>query len=266
MDDRPMTTAGLQAKVQLRKAWFATHPDQPVPEARAAVEELFSAIEADLKKDAEKGWYEARIRGEMLDDVWPGWRKGKPRPVLLDDEWLVTILQSDADNTNRDQMWRYGVKHALTLVRRTLAATPAPLDVQPGDAATILGIVLSTSVMSDKHPEVCIEAARPMISHIEALGWTLRALATPAPLDVPHDAPVDDEPCARCGVWRRFHEASDGPEYSRDHSWVAVTPAPLDGHQTPGEYHDYRVACVKCGEPGFLHVSWRPEKAEEASE
>ena len=42
-----------------------------------------------------------------------------------------------------------------------------------------------------------------------------------------------------------------------------ATPAPLDGHQTPGEFHDYRVACVKCGEPGFLHVSWRPEKAEE---
>ena len=40
---------------------------------------------------------------------------------------------------------------------------------------------------------------------------------------------------------------------------MTATPAPLDGHQTPGEFHDYRVACVKCGEPGFLHVSWRPE-------
>ena len=38
-----------------------------------------------------------------------------------------------------------------------------------------------------------------------------------------------------------------------------ATPAPLDGHQTPGEYHDYRVTCAVCGEPGFLHVSWRPE-------
>jgi hypothetical protein len=47
---------------------------------------------------------------------------------------------------------------------------------------------------------------------------------------------------------------------------LAATPAPLDGHQTPGEYHDYRVACVKCGEPGFLHVSWRPEKAEEKTD
>ena len=39
----------------------------------------------------------------------------------------------------------------------------------------------------------------------------------------------------------------------------AATPAPLPGHQTPGEYHDYRVTCAVCGEPGFLHVSWRPE-------
>jgi len=61
--------------------------------------------------------------------------------------------------------------------------------------------------------------ARAILAHLRDLGWTLAA--TPAP-------PVDDEPCARCGVWRRFHEASDGPEYSRDHSWVAATPAPLD--------------------------------------
>jgi len=46
---------------------------------------------------------------------------------------------------------------------------------------------------------------------------------------------------------------------------LAALAAPLPGHQTPGEYHDYRMACVKCGEPGFLHVSWRPETwAEEA--
>jgi hypothetical protein len=37
----------------------------------------------------------------------------------------------------------------------------------------------------------------------------------------------------------------------------ADTP-PLPGHQTPGEFHDYRVACVKCGERGFLHVITAP--------
>lgn len=40
-----MTTAGLQAKVSLRRAWFEAHPNQPVPESRAAVEKLFAAIE-----------------------------------------------------------------------------------------------------------------------------------------------------------------------------------------------------------------------------
>jgi hypothetical protein len=35
---------------------------------------------------------------------------------------------------------------------------------------------------------------------------------------------VDDEPCSRCGVWRRFHV--QGPEYSRDHGWLAAAPTP----------------------------------------
>jgi hypothetical protein len=38
----------------------------------------------------------------------------------------------------------------------------------------------------------------------------------------------------------------------------------LRGHQRPGEYHDYRVPCAICGEPGTLHVSWRPEQYGEA--
>ena len=43
---RPQTTAGLQAKVSLRHAWFEAHPNQPMPEGRAQVERLFAAIEA----------------------------------------------------------------------------------------------------------------------------------------------------------------------------------------------------------------------------
>ena len=66
-------------------------------------------------------------------------------------------------------------------------------------------------------------------------------LAPPTTCCCHGDARCNDHFCARCGT--------DYP----------ATPAPLDGHQTPGEFHDYRVACVKCGEPGFLHVSWRPE-------
>jgi len=56
------------------------------------------------------------------------------------------------------------------------------------------------------------------------------------------------------------HEAA-AAERARHAALVRAAQAvvPLPGHQTPGEYHDYRVACVKCGEQGFLHVSWRPE-------
>ena len=66
-------------------------------------------------------------------------------------------------------------------------------------------------------------------------------------------------------IWERTILAIEAEAYERGcvagmaMEKFAATPAPLDGHQTPGEYHDYRVACVKCGEPGFLHVSWRPE-------
>lgn len=39
--------------------------------------------------------------------------------------------------------------------------------------------------------------------------------------------PIRDEPCGRCGTWRRFHGYGEiqGPEYSRDHSWQ---PDPAD--------------------------------------
>ena len=49
MNDRVMTTPSLQAKVSLRGAWFAAHPNQPMPEGRAEVERLFAAIEAEAR-------------------------------------------------------------------------------------------------------------------------------------------------------------------------------------------------------------------------
>lgn len=48
--NRPMTTAGLQAKVTLRRVWFEAHPNQPMPEGRDEVERLFAAIEADAAR------------------------------------------------------------------------------------------------------------------------------------------------------------------------------------------------------------------------
>lgn len=43
----PQTTAGLEAKVRLRRTWFEAHPNQPIPEGRAQVDALIAAIEAE---------------------------------------------------------------------------------------------------------------------------------------------------------------------------------------------------------------------------
>ena len=93
-----------------------------------------------------------------------------------------------------------------------------------------------------------------MAARLIAAGVTLAA--TPAPLryQPSRDGDMDPDPH---GEWVRY-DTDDGWQ-ERGNPGDPATPAPLDGHQTPGEYHDYRVACVKCGEPGFLHVSWRPE-------
>ena len=64
-----------------------------------------------------------------------------------------------------------------TLDAERAARQPIPDSDDLADAATILGIVLSTSVMTDKHPEECIEAAKPMLAHLAALGWHLAAHA-----------------------------------------------------------------------------------------
>jgi len=82
-----------------------------------------------------------------------------------------------------------------------------------------------------------------------------RWYATPAPLDTVFAGKHNG-----CGYERPHVHPENAPDEA---AYLAATPAPLDGHQTPGEFHDYRVACSVCGEPGFLHVSWRPEKFEE---
>jgi hypothetical protein len=51
MTEQPMTTAGLQAKVRLRRAWFEAYPNQPTPESRAEVDALLAAIEEEAVRD-----------------------------------------------------------------------------------------------------------------------------------------------------------------------------------------------------------------------
>ena len=78
MSDGAATTAGLQAKVRLRQAWFEAHPNQPLPEAKAEVERLFAAIEAEALAPDERqaGLREAleRLHGAAaaFRAEWPG--------------------------------------------------------------------------------------------------------------------------------------------------------------------------------------------------
>ena len=117
----------------------------------------------------------------------------------------------------------------------TLAATPAPLE------AGIGGVVEESHMEGDVR---VIDKVRLMEVSVVADPPHRDWAATPAPLDV---ALPPGDPTLMSGYKPAKRTAA-----------TSVTPAP-NGHQTPGEYHDYRVACAKCGEPGFLHVSWRPE-------
>lgn len=65
MTGHAMTTAGLQAKVELRRAWFATHPDKPIPDAREEVEGLFAAIESEAVRH-----YEPSPGSDMSAGEW----------------------------------------------------------------------------------------------------------------------------------------------------------------------------------------------------
>ena len=169
----------------------------------------------------------------------------------------------------------------LRALRAYLAATPAPLGECGYDEP------------HEPHTYVLAENDRPVDHECPGLDATpaplmdiqKQSVVTTAPLDVPGHVHPGHILCAAC-VNNGMSAASaaerpatpNGPHlftppedgWIVPHSYekwirpkVVATPAPLDVHQTPGEYHDYRVACVKCGEPGFLHVSWRPEKAEE---
>ena len=39
-------------------------------------------------------------------------------PAPLDMEWLVAVLHADASDDTRETMWRYGIRHALALIRQ----------------------------------------------------------------------------------------------------------------------------------------------------
>ena len=70
-------------------------------------------------------------------------------------------------------------------------------------------------------------------------------------MGAPKTAPLREQVISEITVARGWNKEDATALVDALIAEVAATPAPLDGHQTPGEYHDYRVACVKCGEPGW---------------
>jgi len=85
--------------------------------------------------------------------------------------------------------------------------------------------------------------------------------ATPVPLDVTPEAAVMGTD-ARLWASEFVRLFGNDPDEGTMLGWFAnaieagrdATPAPLAPH--PGEHHDYRMACLSCGEPGHLFVGF----------
>jgi len=188
----------------------------------------------------------------------------------------------------RKQAWRCGGCHRT--LSRCNCATPAPLDVTDCDCTP--GFPHKAQVAATPAPLDVMVAAKRLVddwdngegryaANIDALRTALDA--TPAPLDddvrgdnqaaleslpdavqaVDFNLPPRVIVCQHGHYWRDYGDFLSMCPVSEDNlscsPQTVYAPAPLDGHQTPGEFHDYRVTCAVCGEPGFLHVSWRPE-------
>jgi hypothetical protein len=75
-------------------------------------------------------------------------------------ERLVALLSADATDPTRAAMWRYGVRHALTLVRGHLATQPAAPD--PEAVETLAKDLFAANLGS------CVIVAEWMLKR----GWT----------------------------------------------------------------------------------------------
>jgi len=120
------------------------------------------------------------------------------------------------------------------------AATPAPLDVGPRLMAAVRAVIADGIDSPGVHNE------------LHAAYYEARDHATPAPLDVlvAARAVVDAwEETVTATVISRTNWAIERLRYA-----LAATPAPLAPH--PGQNHDYRMTCLRCGEPGYLFVGF----------
>lgn len=137
-----MTTAGLQAKVALRGAWFDANPNKPLPEAREEVERLFAAIEDDALRGASRGEAppEPDIDVDRLSRAIESIGKAKghnyvfPRDAadVADEYAEMAVPECIADGSHSDDL-----SHADELRHRTgrhAGAPPSPQTPSPHPA------------------------------------------------------------------------------------------------------------------------------------
>ena len=76
--------------------------------------------------------------------------------------------------------------------------------------------------------------------------------------------PANDETLTMSGYdWWRYRAAieAEARASQAEYDFVSgpgIPPhqcAPLDVAPHPGEHHEFRTTCLRCGEPGWLHVS-----------
>jgi hypothetical protein len=136
MTNQPMTTAGLQAKVWLRRAWFEAHPNQPMPEGRAQVEALFSAIEAEARLSDRQ----ELLRGHEAHEV-DRLTRGR---ALTDDE--IACYIADHQTPIRHGTARVGDEIAEQLRDRLTASAggpPRPTVTRPTEEEVRAALVMA---------------------------------------------------------------------------------------------------------------------------
>lgn len=119
MNDRPMTTAGLQAKVALRRAWFEAHPNAPLPEAREQVNRLIADVEDEAVRDSA-----IRIAALAASDPAPA--PSEAHEWICANCFAVFPAPAPVAPEGRDDIEEY--RHAMAKGGPTILAAPVAQD------------------------------------------------------------------------------------------------------------------------------------------
>ena len=128
LEARPMTTAGLQAKFRLRKAWFEAHPNQPIPEGKAEVDALLAAVEQEARAALAQPAAPAPERCARCGHVHPAPPDPRKMPCVECDCWSHSAPSPQPAEALRDarerclcgppakqgRPFRYGLVHSYS--------------------------------------------------------------------------------------------------------------------------------------------------------